>query len=73
MKGDIILLHGALGSKEQFSELKNRFSNKFEVHNFNFEGHGGRPSKNDFSIDLFAENIADFISENKISSPHIFG
>ena len=44
MKEHIILLHGALGSENQFSQLKESLADKFEVHSMNFEGHGGKTS-----------------------------
>ncbi len=72
-KENIILLHGALGSKTQLAPLKAILSKNFAVHDINFEGHGDRPSDNDYSIDLFAQNILDFLEEKGISRTHIFG
>ncbi len=72
-KDNIILLHGALGSKVQFESLKHILSDDFNVMGLNFEGHGDRPSDKEFSIDLFAENVLDFLEEMNISKTHIFG
>jgi len=72
-KDNIILLHGALGSKAQLKSLKTILSNNFEVQNINFEGHGDRFSDNDFSIDLFVQNVLDFLVHKEISKTHIFG
>lgn len=73
MKQQLILLHGALGASKQLEPLKNELSNEFEVYTFDFEGHGGRPSDNSFSIDLFTHNVIDFMSENALESASFFG
>lgn len=46
----LLLLHGALGSKNQFKSLKEILKSDFDVYDFNFEGHGGLVSDADFSI-----------------------
>ncbi|MEM7163468.1 MAG: alpha/beta fold hydrolase [Bacteroidota bacterium] len=73
MKEKVILLHGALGSKKQFDSLKIGLEDYFEVHSFNFEGHGGNESDNEFSIQLFTENLNDYLDTNSIGKATIFG
>ncbi|MDF1868284.1 MAG: alpha/beta hydrolase [Saprospiraceae bacterium] len=73
MKPNLILLHGALGSENQFSQLKNLLSESFSVFAFNFEGHGGRASTSDYSMELFSQNVQGFMTENGIKSSHFFG
>lgn len=70
----ILLLHGALGSAEQFDELETQLSSRFIVHTLNFSGHGGLPIPEEgFSIELFAKDVLNFLDEKKISSINIFG
>ena len=73
MKPSLILLHGALGGKEQLNPLAEKLKNQFEVYTLNFEGHGGRSSEREFSLDHFAENLYQFIEGEKINKPNIFG
>ena len=73
MNHNLLLLHGALGTKDQFSSLQEKLSSHFQVHSIDFEGHGNVPSSNDFSIDLFTNNVFDYLIDNKIESTHIFG
>ncbi len=73
MKENLILLHGALGSQAQFSNLKRILSDTFEVFAFNFEGHGGLPIKGPFRIDRFVRNTLDFMEVHRIQSAHFFG
>lgn len=69
----VIILHGALGSQDQFKNVKELLSKQYETHAFDFEGHGGRLSENDFSIDLFAENVISFMREKGIKKANFFG
>jgi pimeloyl-ACP methyl ester carboxylesterase len=70
----LILLHGALGSKDQLQPLKSTLENIFQVHTFNFSGHGGRPFPDTaYSIPFFSEQIAAFMQESGIDQAHIFG
>lgn len=73
MKQNILLLHGALGSKKQVEKLEKLLSDKFNVYSLNFEGHGGRTSDTKFSIELFTQNVVDFLEQNQIEKTHIFG
>ncbi len=73
MKEKLLLLHGALGSKKQFKALKSILDEKFEVYDLNFEGHGGRESNREFSIELFTKNVIDFFKEKSIEKITIFG
>ena len=72
-KANLLLLHGALGTKIQLESLKVKLSGHFHVFSLNFEGHGDRISDKDFSIDLFSENVIGFLKEKGISNTHIFG
>lgn len=73
MRNTIILLHGALGSKEQFSTLKSLLADKYTVYDFNFEGHGGHSTDKAYSIDLFVDNTIDFMAKNEITVANFFG
>ncbi len=71
---EILLLHGALGSKEQFANLEQNLVGSFKVYNFNFSGHGRRPShQHAFTIQNFAHEVLDWMNENYIKTIDIFG
>lgn len=69
----ILLLHGALGSKQQFDQLKTELEKTMTVYTMNFEGHGGVASSRPFLISHFAENVLDFMNENKLRGVDVFG
>lgn len=70
----ILLLHGALGSAQNFLSLEKELSADFQVCRFSFEGHGGNEIPNEaFSIPRFAEEVLAFLAKNEIEIISIFG
>jgi hypothetical protein len=54
----LLLIHGALGSKDQFETLAAELKNNFIIHSFNLTAHGGNfIPENKLSIALFANDI----------------
>ncbi|NQX77117.1 alpha/beta hydrolase [Gilvibacter sp.] len=72
-KPPVILLHGALGSHEQMASMEVVLSATHQVYRFNFEGHGGRRSDRPFSMEVFAQNVLDFMKEHQLDSTDFFG
>ena len=72
-KPNLLLLHGALGSKAHFDSLRNLLSDQFNVFDLNFEGHGNQITENEFSIELFADNVLHLLQEQNITKTDIFG
>lgn len=70
----LLLLHGALGSEEQFKDLKATLATNFDVYSINFSGHGGKPIPEEaFSIEFFANDVLKWLEENSISQIDVFG
>ncbi len=70
----LILLHGALGTLEQFDFLMPELENDFEVHRLNFEGHGeAGPTDSPFRMPYFVENVLGYMDEYDIDSANFFG
>jgi pimeloyl-ACP methyl ester carboxylesterase len=70
----LLLLHGALGSKDQFQSLAHLLKDSFQVHTFNLHGHGGLPLPDtSFSIELFSEQVARYIQDMNIEKANVFG
>jgi pimeloyl-ACP methyl ester carboxylesterase len=68
----LLLLHGAIGSKAQFDAFA-RLKEKFVVHTMNFSGHGGRDFADEFTIEKFADDVLDYLSQHNLTSVNIFG
>ena len=70
----ILLLHGAIGAKDQLEPLSKELSAKgYQTYSFNFSGHGQTPFQNTFSISQFAEELESFIETNHLEKPDVFG
>ena len=69
----LILLHGALGSEEQFGRLKKALDLHFEVYTFTFEGHGGVSKTGTFGMLTFVENVLTFMTSESIEKASFFG
>jgi esterase/lipase len=70
---NIILLHGALGAKDQLEPLKEALSKlNYQVYSFSFSGHGDVPFQNEFGIKQFAKELKKFMSDNKLKQPSVF-
>lgn len=72
-KKHIILLHGALGCEIQLTPLARLLEDRFSVSTLNFEGHGDRPSDQNFTMDLFVDNVIQHLEDRGIEKTHIFG
>jgi len=70
---NILLLHGAIGAKDQMLPLAEELKDKYKVHLLNFSGHGGNNFSCSFSIGKFAEEVLKYLEENKLEKAAIFG
>jgi pimeloyl-ACP methyl ester carboxylesterase len=70
----LLLLHGAIGAKDQLRPLAEILKNKYIVHTLDFSGHGGRGfAETPFSIELFANDVLEYLREKRIDHVSIFG
>ena len=70
---NLLILHGAIGSKSQFDSIASLLDNQFDIHLLNFSGHGGEAFKENFNIAQFADDVLAYLKLNKIESVDIFG
>jgi pimeloyl-ACP methyl ester carboxylesterase len=73
-KLNLILVHGALGTREQLAPLIPLLEDRLSLHVVELEGHGTTPSSGTvYSMERFAENLRGFIDEYRIAPAAIFG
>jgi pimeloyl-ACP methyl ester carboxylesterase len=61
MEKYLILLHGALGSAAQLEPLKNELKGNYQVHSFNWIGHGGTPIPADMCMENLVDQLINYI------------
>lgn len=73
-KDHLLLLHGALGAKSQFTPLIPLLEDRFQIHTLDFEGHGTSPMRErPFKEVHFAENVLEYLDKISLSHINIFG
>lgn len=73
MKKDLLLLHGALGTKTLFDPIRQELADHFNVFDLDFSGHGGKPVNDEFGMPLFAREILEFLDHHDLGAVHVFG
>jgi pimeloyl-ACP methyl ester carboxylesterase len=74
MKKNLLLLHGALGSRKGFESWKPELGDSYNVHALDFEGHGEHPSSTaELSIERLTLQLLAYMEEQHIESTDIFG
>ncbi|MBL8015815.1 MAG: alpha/beta hydrolase [Ignavibacteria bacterium] len=70
----ILLLHGALGSKSQFNGISEILAENYEVYSLDLTGHGSSPlPPEQFTIETFANDISAYMLANGLDGADIFG
>ncbi|QOI96544.1 MAG: alpha/beta hydrolase [Flammeovirgaceae bacterium] len=70
----LIVLHGALGSKNQLDPLCKVLRQAHpHVYSLNFSGHGGKPFRPSFGIETFAEDVLRFLDDHQLKQIDLFG
>jgi pimeloyl-ACP methyl ester carboxylesterase len=71
---NLLLLHGALGSIEQFDPLLPFLQDHCQLHRLDFEGHGRSPLRTrPFRMEHFAEDVIEYLDQHSIEHTNIFG
>ena len=69
----LLLLHGAIGAKDQLEPLAKALAENYKIYLFNFSGHGGKKIDNEFSIPDFADEVLQWIRDNQPGRISVFG
>lgn len=73
-KKDIILLHGALGTKSQFVPLIGKLESEYNIHTFDLPAHGELAYQADeLSMYSFVNYVRNYIIKNNLQKPLVFG
>ncbi|MBK6985189.1 MAG: alpha/beta fold hydrolase [Bacteroidetes bacterium] len=71
---NIILLHGAIGAKDQLEPLAVELNQQgYNVFTMSFSGHGQTPFQTHFGIEQFALELEQYITINNLDKPTVFG
>lgn len=69
-----LLLHGALGSKNDFENIEESLGKQYHLFSINFMGHDSTETEiPELSIEKLATQVLRWMEQQKIDSIHIFG
>jgi esterase len=70
----LIILHGLFGQSDNWNTLSKKFAeNSFEVYTLDLRNHGLSPHSTEWSYELMAQDIKEFIEEHKLQKPFLVG
>lgn len=69
----LIILHGLLGSLDNWQTLAKQYAEHFTVFIVDLRNHGKSPHSDEFSYDLMVEDLLNFCNENFIYRCHLLG
>lgn len=69
----MIILHGLLGSLDNWQTLAGRFSENFHVYTIDQRNHGKSPHSEEISYDLMARDLRELCRAENISNPILIG
>jgi pimeloyl-ACP methyl ester carboxylesterase len=69
----LLLLHGAIGVKDQLQPLADALKDSYDIHSLNFPGHGGEAFPSSFNIKIFADDVLRWMERERIDTIDIFG
>ncbi len=69
----IIILHGLFGSADNWATLAKKIAASFSVYLVDQRNHGRSPHSHEFSYDLLAQDIADFMDQHHIVKAILMG
>jgi len=69
----LIILHGLLGSLDNWQPLARRFAGQFQVFAVDVRNHGLSPHHEDVSYEAMAADLEEFMRSHRLSCAHLLG
>jgi pimeloyl-ACP methyl ester carboxylesterase len=69
----LIILHGLLGSSDNWHSIAQRLSEHFHTFALDARNHGRSPHSDHFNYQVMAEDVAEFMTQHRISSASLMG
>ncbi len=69
----LIIMHGLFGMSDNWQSLGKKWAEKFEVHLLDLRNHGRSPHSEDFSYELMADDLLEYLDDHGIDQATILG
>ena len=70
---DLVILHGLLGSADNWHTLARQYALEFRVHLIDARNHGRSPHSQDHSYELMASDLLKYLDDNSIEKACLLG
>ncbi len=70
---DLIIMHGLFGMSDNWQSLAKKWASNFRVHLLDMRNHGRSPQSDEFSYDLMAEDLAEYLEAQNLKEANILG
>lgn len=72
-KQELIIMHGLFGMSDNWQSLGKKWAEDYRVHLLDMRNHGRSPHAPEFSYELMADDLTEYMDENGIAEAHIIG
>lgn len=69
----LLILHGLFGSLDNWQPISRRLSEQFQVFSLDLRNHGRSPHDEEINYPLMAEDLREFMEQQRLSQAHILG
>jgi len=69
----VIILHGLLGSLDNWQSIAKKLAEKFQVYIIDQRNHGKSPHTDDFNYKLLSQDLLEFLQQHQIDKAFIIG
>lgn len=69
----LIIMHGVFGSGDNWQTLGRKWADEYEVHLLDMRNHGKSPHSDEFSYELMADDLLEYLDQHEIEKPLIIG
>jgi len=69
----LLILHGFLGSSDNWLSVSKRLGNQFKVYSLDLRNHGASPHSEIMSYAVMSQDILEFMDDHKLSSALLLG
>jgi esterase len=71
--GPLVILHGFLGSLENWQIMNKRLARDFNVYALDLRNHGRSPHSEVMNYAVMAQDVREFIAQQRLSAPFVLG
>jgi esterase len=69
----VLILHGLFGSLDNWQPVSRKLGEYFQVFALDLRNHGRSPHSEDFTYELMAEDVHEFMAQHNLSRAHLLG